>query len=81
MSVDSSLRSKSGLAQHRNVLTRAERIAKLAERSGFDPASDTPIRLPKVANRKIVTGKKSKKKGPEEPGAEGDSGAAPPAGS
>ena len=38
MSIHPSLKTKSGaLNQHRNVLTRAERIAKLTLEAGFDP--------------------------------------------
>ena len=62
MSIDSSLKSGSGLVRHRNVLSRAERIAKLASLSKFDPVSDNALGLPKVANRKIVAGGKSSKK-------------------
>lgn len=63
MSIDPSLKSGGGLERHRNVLTRAERIAKLADNGKFDTDSDDPLGLPKVGNRKIVTGGKSKKKG------------------
>jgi len=62
MSIDSSLKSASSLASHRNVLTRAERVAKLAERGKFDMAASNPIGLPKVGNRKVITGAKAKKK-------------------
>ena len=62
MSVDSSLKSGGGLARHRNVLTRAERVARLAKADGFDMENDNPIGIRKVANRKLVTGKSSKKK-------------------
>ncbi len=66
MSIDRSLKIASGLTSHRNVLKRAERIAKLKKAERFDPEQDTPTGLPKVANRKVTTGKKVKKKGPEE---------------
>lgn len=67
MSIDSSLKSGGGLERHRNVLTRAERIAKLADNGKFDTDSDDPLGLPKVGNRKIVTaGKKKKTPGAEE---------------
>jgi len=66
MSIDSSLKTSAGLSQHRNVLTRPERIAKLKSRGKFDPEQDSALGLVKVGNRKIVAGKKSKKKGPEE---------------
>lgn len=61
MSLHRSLRTQPGaLNQHRNVLTRAERIARLLQRDRFDPAKDSPIGLVKVANRKVKTGKKKK---------------------
>jgi small basic protein (TIGR04137 family) len=70
MSLDRSLKTKpAALNQHRNVLTRAERIARLADEGEFKPGDDSPIGLVKVANRQIVTGKKKKKK-EEEPAAE-----------
>lgn len=62
MSLDRSLKSSSNMAQHRNVLTRAERSEKLKERGGFDPATSRILGLPKVANRKVSTGKKEAKK-------------------
>ena len=60
MSIDSSLRVKSSLERHRNVLTRAERVARLMaeERYGEDMS---PLGLPKVANRKAKAGKKQAK--------------------
>ncbi len=61
MSIDPSLKTSSSLGRHRNVLTRAERIEKLKGRKKFDPSKDTPLGLPKVGNRKIVTGGKKKK--------------------
>ncbi len=66
MSIDRSLKIASSLKGHRNVLKRAERIDKLTKAETFNAEKDTPIGLPKVANRKITTGKKVKKKGPEE---------------
>ncbi|MEO1237171.1 MAG: small basic protein [Planctomycetota bacterium] len=62
MSLDASLKSGGGLSRHRNVLTRAERIAKLADNGEFDMQEDNPLGIRKVANRKLVTGKGSKKK-------------------
>ncbi len=59
MSLHRSLRAKpSALNLHRNVLTRAERIAQLTERGRFDPKDDSPLGLVKVANRQIVSKKK-----------------------
>jgi|TARA_B100001964_G_scaffold173819_1_gene191484 small basic protein (TIGR04137 family) len=60
MSLHRSLKTKpAGLNQHRNVLTRAERIEHLAGADEFDKETGSPIGLPKVASRKIkVAGKK-----------------------
>jgi len=70
MSIDSSLKSGGALTQHRNVLTRAERVAKLMGRGKFDPETGNPIGMPKVGNRKVKAAGKKKKKDEEE-GAEG----------
>ena len=61
MSLHRSLKTKpAALDQHRNVLTRAERVEILKEADRFgDDAS--PLGLVKVANRKVTTGKKKKK--------------------
>ncbi|MEM1354752.1 MAG: small basic protein [Planctomycetota bacterium] len=66
MSLDSSLKIGGSVAGHRNVLTRAERVAKLAEAGEFDTQGDSPLGMRKVTNRKIVAGKKKKKKEAEE---------------
>ncbi len=66
MSLDSSLKTSGGLVKHRNVLTRTERIERLAERGKFDMDKDNPMGLPKVGNRKSIVGSKSKKKDAEE---------------
>lgn len=67
MSLHRSLKTKpSALNQHRNVLTRAERIERLRERDIFNPEKDSPLGLIKVANRRAVTGKKKKTKTEEE---------------
>jgi small basic protein (TIGR04137 family) len=60
MSLHRSLKTKpAGLNQHRNVLTRAERIEHLADADEFDKESGCPIGLPKVGSRKIkIAGKK-----------------------
>ncbi|MHC5023963.1 MAG: small basic protein [Planctomycetota bacterium] len=61
MSLDRSLKTKpAALNQHRNVLTRAERIAHLQKKGVFEPESDSPFSLLKVASRKATTGKKKK---------------------
>ena len=62
MSLDRSLKTQpAALNQHRNVLTRAERIAQLAEEGRFEPDKNSPLSLVKVANRQVVTKKKKKK--------------------
>lgn len=60
MSLDRSLKAKSLLQRHRNVLSRAERIEKLKELERWT-AESRPLGLPKVANRKMVGSKKPKK--------------------
>ncbi len=69
MTIDKSLKIRRGLIRTRNVLTRAERIAKLAETDRWSEG-DTPLGLPKVRVQKMVMKKKKKKK--EEEG-EGES--------
>jgi len=76
MSMDSSLKSKSTLARHRNVLSRAERIAVLKENGMWTEGKATG--LPKVAHRKAAVGKKDKVEKTAE-GAAGAEGAAAPA--
>lgn len=66
MSLDSSLKTGGGLAGHRNVLTRAERIAKLTELGEFDADDANALGLRKVGNRKVVAGGKAKKKKKDE---------------
>lgn len=66
MSIDRSLKTAGGLSRHRNVLTRDERITKLAASGNFDEKSDDPLGLPKVGNRKVVAAGKTKKKKTEE---------------
>ncbi|MCH2144719.1 MAG: small basic protein [Phycisphaerales bacterium] len=62
MSLHSSLKTKSGaLNQHRNVLTRAERVEALTSKERFDPTTDSPIGMVKVASRKTVVKKKPSK--------------------
>tara|TARA_B100001059_G_scaffold227720_1_gene257916 strand:+ start:4124 stop:4357 length:234 start_codon:yes stop_codon:yes gene_type:complete len=63
MSLHRSLKTKpSGLNQHRNVLTRIERITQLAENGDFEMKGDSPFGLVKVGSRKVVTKKKVKEK-------------------
>lgn len=77
MGVDRSLRMKSSLARHRNVLTRAERVSKLMEAEQWKDGM-SPLGLPKVGHRKVAAAKKTKKvEGAE--GAEAAATAAPAA--
>ena len=75
MTIDKSLRVKAGAIQNRNVLTRAERIAKLKETERWKEG-DSVLGLPKVRVLKLAL-KKKKKAAKAEEGAEG---AAPAAG-
>ncbi len=56
MSLDRSLKSASSLSRHRNVLTRAERLVKLAEVEKWDESKPV-YGLPKVGHRKLEVGK------------------------
>ena len=56
MSLDKSLKSHGALARHRNVLTRAERLQKLAEDGRWKVEAGV-FGLPKVAHRKMATKK------------------------
>ena len=60
MSLDKSLKSKSALARHRNVLTRAERIDRLKDEVRWEEGT-SPFGLPKIVNRKASAGAKDKK--------------------
>jgi small basic protein (TIGR04137 family) len=62
MSLHRSLKTKSGaLNQHRNVLTRAERIAKLTDEERFSPEKNSALGVVKVRSIKVAAGKKPKK--------------------
>ncbi len=62
MSLHRSLKTTAGaLNQHRNVLTRTERIVKLIEQDRFNPADESPLGLVKVANRAVAKKKKAAK--------------------
>jgi len=65
VSLDKTLKLKSSLERHRNVLTRAERIDTLKETNRWTDSS-TALGLPKVAHRKAAVGKKTKAKAGEE---------------
>lgn len=62
MSVDRSLKISGGLARHRNVLTRAERLERLTKEERWSEDENSVFGLPKVGNRNIKVGKKVKKK-------------------
>lgn len=72
MSLDPSLKSASSLVRHRNVLSRGERLLRLADAGKWDD-SKAVLGIPKVGNRKAAL---AKSKGPA---AEGDAAAAAPA--
>jgi small basic protein (TIGR04137 family) len=78
MTIDKSLRVKAGAIQNRNVLTRAERIARLKETERWHEG-DSVLGLPKVRVLKLAL-KKKKKAAKAEEGADGTEGAAPAAG-
>ena len=65
MSIDKSLKRKSGGTRNRCVLTRVERILQMQEAGRFLPGQ-SPFGLPKTRVQKIVLKKKVKKE------AEGD---------
>jgi small basic protein (TIGR04137 family) len=74
MSLHRSLKTKPGaLNEHRNVLTRTERITRLVEQGRYDPSADPPIGMVKVANRQ--PGGKKKKPAKEAQAAETAGGA------
>ena len=60
MSIHKSLVSKGALSRHRSVLTRSERVAKLADEGRWDEG-DTVFGLPKVKVRRVRAGGKGKK--------------------
>jgi small basic protein (TIGR04137 family) len=61
MSIHSSLRGVDTLVGQRSVLTRVERIHKLARDGKFDLENDSPYGLPKVRTKfKVVSAKKKK---------------------
>lgn len=76
MSIDTSLRRKSSLARHRNVLSRSERVERLKTLEQWRDES-SPLGMPKVSNRKPKAGAKKKEKAAE--GTEAAAGTAAPA--
>jgi small basic protein (TIGR04137 family) len=78
MSIDRSLKIKGALVRHRNVLTRAERLKRLAEEEKWEDGKSV-FGLCKVANRKAAV-KKKEPKGAAAAAAAAADGAAPAAG-
>jgi len=60
MSIDKSLKTRGALAEHRNVLKRAERIEILKDEDRW-AEDQSPFGLVKVAHRKSKVGGKVKK--------------------
>jgi len=61
MTIDKSLRVARGSISNRNVLTRAERLTKLAEEDRWTEG-DSPLGLPKVRVEKVSLKRKKKVK-------------------
>ncbi len=74
MSIHPSLTGVDTLRGERSVLTRVERILKLAHDGKIDPENDSPLGLPKVRTKfKVAKAKKAAAEPTE--GAEGAEGA------
>lgn len=65
MTIDKSLRIKAGATRQRNVLTRAERLAKLIDMDRWQ-AGDPILGIPKVRVPKLSMKKKKKTKKEDE---------------
>lgn len=65
MTMDRSLRVQAGAIKARNVLTRAERIARLKELDRFDEEASV-VGMPKVRVMKVSLKKKKKVKRADE---------------
>jgi small basic protein (TIGR04137 family) len=61
MSLDRSLKGKSGLERHRNVLRRSERIELLEDNEKWSEEKSSVFGLVKVAHRKQAAAKKAAK--------------------
>src|ERR1700749_1584496 len=77
MSLDRSLKGKSTLERHRNVLRRSERIETLEDNEKWSEGKSSVFGLVKVAHRKQAAAKKAPK---AEVAADGTAAAAPAAG-
>ena len=67
MTIDKSLKIKAGASKSRNVLTRAERLAKLIDEDRWKEG-DSAYGIPKVRVVKLALKKKKKAKKEEEEG-------------
>ncbi len=65
MTMDRSLKVQAGAIKSRNVLTRAERIARLKELDRFDEEKNV-VGMPKVRVQKVSLKKKKKVKKEED---------------
>ena len=65
MTIDKSLKISRGSMESRNVLTRVDRLKKLAEEERWN-TGDSPFGLPKVRVEKVSLRRKKKEKGLEE---------------
>jgi small basic protein (TIGR04137 family) len=70
MTIDKSLKVRAGMMRTRNVLTRAERLAKLQEAERWQEG-DSILGMPKVRVQKISLKKKKKVKKDDESKDEG----------
>jgi len=77
MSIDRTLKVKGALSRHRNVLTRAERIAQLKDEERWVDG-DSVFALPKIAHRKSHAGRKIKEALAKEAAPEAVAGIEPP---
>ena len=71
MTIDKSLRVARGSISNRNVLTRAERLTKLAEEDRW-VEGDSPLGLPKVRVEKVSLKRKKKVKQDDDGDGDGD---------
>jgi len=62
MSLDPSLKGAAALTRHRNVLNRAERIARLSGDGKWNENRDSILGIVKVGNRKLALASKTAKK-------------------
>ena len=73
MTIDKSLKIKAGGVKQRNVLTRAERLAKLQAADRWSEG-DSVLGIPKVRVEKLTMKKKKKVKKPEDEAKADDAG-------